>query len=162
MKANDLDPAELIELLGLAARAANKAGAAEEAADIAQDTIAKLDDQDLDEIANLEAWVQRVAKNAALDLQRRAKHIEGPYDDDLGLEPQSFSTKLVAKQKIHDLVEGLPSKYRAVIELTYYKGLPAADVGEHLGYSTATVHKMLTEARSMLRPDITAPPGYKR
>ncbi len=158
----DLDAEKLIELQRLAAKAARKAGAGDDAADIGQETIAKLEQEDLDQIPNLEAWVQRVAKNAAIDHGRRAKHIEGRYDEDLGLDPQSFTTDFVARQKIHDLVGGLPAKYRAVIELTYYQALSAAEVGARLGYSTATVHKMLSEARAMLRPNITAPPGYER
>ncbi len=160
MNVSDLDPARLMELHGLAAGAARRAGAEEDAADIAQDTIAKLEDRDLDEINNLEAWVQRVAKNAALDLNRRANRIEVNYDGEFGVQP-SFSTSLVAQRKIRDLIEELPTKYRAVIQLTYFQGLSAAQVGERLGYTTATVHKMLTEVRTMLRPNITAPPGYE-
>ncbi len=104
MNTDDLDAERLLELRGLAASAASRAGAGADTQDIAQDTIAKLDHQDLDQIGNLEAWVQRVAKNAAIDLGRRAKHIEGPYDEELGLDPQSFSTVLVANQKIQGLV----------------------------------------------------------
>ena len=157
MNLSDLDASDLLELQQLAAKAALKAGAGADASDIAQDTIAKLDHQDLAQIANLEAWVQRVAKNAAIDHGRRAKHIEGPYDDDLGLEPKSFSAALVARQKIQDLVACPPEKYSGVLDLAYYEALTATEVGEQLGYSTATVHKMLSEARSMLRPNITAP-----
>ncbi len=159
---NDLPPEELLGLLELAARAARKAGAEDDSADIAHDTIRKLDDQDIGSIANLEAWVQKVAKNAAIDLHRRAERITQFDDDKPGLTPRSFTTKFVATKKIQDLVAGLPDKYRDVVRLTYYEGLSAAEVGERTGYGTATVHKMLSEARSMLRPDITAPPGYER
>ncbi len=160
MNASELDAQQLMELQGLAAKAARKAGAGEDAADVAQETIAKLDDREFNDLGHVEAWVQRVAQNAAHDLRDRAKKIVGPYDDNLGLTPQSFTSDFVSKQKITDLVAGLPSKYQDVIELTYYEGLSASEVGERLGYATATVHKMLTEGRNMMRPNITAPPGY--
>ena len=161
MESSDLDVLTLMELQQLAVVAAKNAGANADAADIGQDTIGKLDGREFDDSDHMSAWVQTVAKNAAADVRRRAKHIEGPFDEALGLDPQSFSTSLIARQKILDLIAELPDKYRAVIELTYYEGLPANEVGERLGYTTATVHKMLSEARSLLRPDITAPPGYE-
>ena len=94
-----------------------------------------------------------------MDLHRRREHIAGEVDD-ADRPPLSFTSDLVAKKKINDLIDALPRKYEQVIRLTYVDGLPADEVGELLGYTTASVHKMLSEARSMLRPDLTAPPGY--
>lgn len=161
MDVQDLDPERLMELHGLALRAARKISQPD-AEDVAQNTIAKLEDRDLDEIANLDAWVQRVAKNEALDLLKRGDHLATSFDDEMGMEPQSFSTKLVAGQKVRDLLADLPEKYRRVLELTYYEGLNASEVGDELGYTTNTVTKMLSEARTMIRPNVTAPPGYER
>ena len=67
----------------------------------------KLDGRDLDGIGNLKAWVQRVARNAAIDLQRRAKKRDPLDDDDPRVKAESFSTKLVAQQKVRDLVNGV-------------------------------------------------------
>ena len=161
MDASDLDALALMELRRLAVRAARNAGANADASDIGQDTIAKLDGEEFNDFGHMEAWVQRVAKNAAHNLRVRAKHIEGPFDEELGLEPQSFTSDLVNKQKYRDLIAQLSDMYRSVIELTYYQGLSAKDVGDKLGYTTATVHKMLNEARNLLRPNITPPPGYE-
>ena len=113
----------LMELRRLAVRAARNAGANADATDIGQDTIAKLDGEEFNDFGHMEAWVQRVAKNAAHNLRERAKHIEGPFDEELGLEPQSFTSDLVNKQKYRDLIAQLSDKYRSVIELTYYEGL---------------------------------------
>ena len=162
MDVHDLEPERLMELHGLALRAARKISEPD-AEDVAQNTIAKLDDEDLDELPNLDAWVQRVAKNQALDLRKRNdNHHATSFDDEMGLDPQSFSTRLVAGQKVRDLLADLPEKYRRVLELTYYEALSAKEVGSVLGYKTSTVHKMLTEARGMIEPNVTAPPGYER
>lgn len=160
MEPGALDEADLAELHRLASASARKAGAGDDAADVAQEALIKLDAHGpFEDLEHIKAWVQRTSKNATIDLHRRRKHIAGEMKDD-DRPPLSFTSDLVAKKKINDLIDALPLKYERVIRLTYVDGLPAGEVGDLLGYTPATVHKMLSEARSMLRPDLTAPPGY--
>lgn len=82
MEPGELDEAELADLHRLASTAARQAGAGDDAADVAQETLIKLDTQgSFEALEPIKAWVQRTARNATVDLHRQREHIAGEADD---------------------------------------------------------------------------------
>lgn len=152
-----LDDDELLRLHRAASSSARKAGAGRAAADVAQQAILRLLEQEvLPERERREPWVRTAAKRLAIDQHRR---------DEVGkrmvrreeVSGRTFTTELTTRLRVQELLRQLPDRHRSVLELTYVHGLPASEVAERLGYTTPTVHKLLSEARRLLRPQLTDP-----
>lgn len=144
------------ELHGIAAAAARRKGSGDAAADIASAVVVAAWErgEEFNDLENAKAWLQKVAKQRAVDHLRHEKVVEANYGEDVA---GTFTSDLVAREKLRSLVDALPAKYHDVIWLTYRDGYSAREVGERLGYGEGTVHKMLSEARARLRPEITDP-----
>ena len=157
MRLEDFDDVEIAELNGRAAAVARKWNAGDdEAVEIAQALLVQAFEsgEEFTDHEHALAWFQRVAKHRAIDVHRHERVVEENLERD---RPFTISNEIVARDKIQGLVDRLPDKYHDVIRLKYGQGLSAQEVGERTGYSANTVNKMLSEARAVLRPDITDP-----
>jgi RNA polymerase sigma-70 factor, ECF subfamily len=123
-----------------------------EAEDITQDVFAKL----LSAIARYEqrevpfaAWLQRVARNAALDHLRGRRQI--PFAEvrtsDEGHEQLGFERS----RALRAALEGLPEDQREVLVLRHVAGLSPGEIALLLGRSEAAVHGLHHRGRASLR-----------
>jgi RNA polymerase sigma-70 factor (ECF subfamily) len=93
------------------------------------------------------AWLLRVARNQVGDAYRRRDRdhrlrsaLEGEAVLDRGDPPD---------ERVREVLDTLPEATREVLMLTYWDGLPAAEVGRQLGCSTAAVWVRLHRARAV-------------
>jgi RNA polymerase sigma factor (sigma-70 family) len=100
----------------------------------------------LRDASNLRGWVLTIARNKALDLHRRRRHVadveppETPvYDDG---QPD---------HELWEAVGGLPAKQRAAIVRRFVADLPYADIGRELGCSEAAARRSVFEGLRNLR-----------
>jgi RNA polymerase sigma-70 factor (ECF subfamily) len=92
------------------------------------------------------AWVRRVLiRLAGRQRDRRAREFASADDAPTEL-PELEETSVM----VRELVLQLPLKQRAAVVLTYYEGLPSAEVAEIIGCSDATVRVHLHKARRTL------------
>ncbi len=98
---------------------------------------------------NPAAWVQRVAGNCRIDMERRERRessLVRPVDvvaatvDD-GLDPD-----------IEAAVGTLPPQQQAAVRAVYGDGMTAVETADHMGISAGAVRFHLNQARTSLRP----------
>ena len=100
-----------------------------------------------------EAWMHRLLINACYDLRRRARRIEVDITaiDLERSEPRDQFTDVVDRDELERAFLLLPIEHRAVLVLTHYVGLPAAEVGHILGIPTGTVYSRLHYGSRQMR-----------
>jgi RNA polymerase sigma-70 factor (ECF subfamily) len=102
----------------------------------------------------LRAWLYQITRNAVIDHYRHHKTevtIPGILED-VADEPEveaQFSEEL--GPCIKALMERLPDKYKAAIELTEFEGLTQKEMGDRLGLSLAGAKSRIQRAREKLR-----------
>ncbi|KMN15836.1 sigma-70 family RNA polymerase sigma factor [Pseudomonas weihenstephanensis] len=133
-----------------------KLGCAQNAADVAQDTFARILNA-RESVASLReprAFLSTTARRLIID-QARRKKIENAYLSQLALtaealeghqSPEDIIATLEALEQIAFILEGLPEKTRQAFVLYYLDGLNQADIGRQLGLSDRTVRKYLIQA----------------
>ena len=115
-----------------------------DAQDICQTVFVKLlaEPRTFDTPEHERAYILRMAANACKDL------LKSPWRKrTCGLEECGEA----ADGTVLSAVNTLPPHYRSVIYLYYYEGYPAAEIGEILGISAATVHTRLARGREKLK-----------
>src|SRR3989344_5926961 len=135
----------------------------EEAEDIVQDTMfkatraIKAGEFVGSSAVKLKTWLQRIAKNRALDLLRHKKftNLMIPLPDTYELpskEPTSEQNYLTAEMadKLNSGLNNLPPKLKAVMELMA-EGLPQKEIAERLGLNLITVKSRQRYAYERLR-----------
>ena len=133
-----------------------KLGCAQNAADVAQDTFARILNA-RESVASLReprAFLSTTARRLIID-QARRKKIENAYLSQLALTAEALEghqsaediiATLEALEQIAFILEGLPEKTRQAFVLSYLDGLNQADIGRQLGLSDRTVRKYLIQA----------------
>lgn len=102
-------------------------------------------------------WLFRTAENLAKS-QLRGKERDRRAVQDFGQETASRSASEPDDEAIlRALLDRLPPRYRDVLQLTYWDGLSAADVGVVVGASVSAVWKRISRAKLMLRESWPAP-----
>ena len=127
-----------------------------EAEDVAQETFMRLwrGAGDLREVRSLRSWLARVASNLAIDRMRRRRpdmSSELPDVADTADGPERHAERQSASRIVDAAIASLPERQRTAIVLTYYEGLPNADVAEALGVSIEAVESLLARARRKLK-----------
>jgi RNA polymerase sigma factor (sigma-70 family) len=132
-----------------------------DAADLAQEVylrMLRINEPEL--IRNPEHYLYTVAANlikehGALE-SRRAREVNS---EEPAIQPQlghhvGFDQDIDAAQlatRLHEVVRQLPTKFRAAVILQYRYGLSYDEIAEHLGISSHTVKKYLTQALAHCR-----------
>lgn len=101
----------------------------------------------------LGAWLFRIARNAAIDQQRRRRH-EVELPDDVGPSVTAGVADDPAerdRREVRDAVDALPADQRDAVWLRYAAGLTAREIGQVLNKSEAAAHKQLQRALVALR-----------
>src|SRR5881227_1378108 len=105
-------------------------------------------------------WLYRIARNASIDVHRRAQIVRQVPLDGAGEERQSLSrentTEDIAEvrqwlEQLRDVLGGLSETHRTVLVLRELEGLSNGEIGERLGISRPAVEGLLFRARAKLR-----------
>lgn len=102
----------------------------------------------------LGAWLQGVARRVATKARVRAKllrdrEVTGVDVEAASIRDDHFDVEL--RPAIRDEVDRLPEKFRAPIELCYWRGLSNEEAAEALSCPTGTVKWRLARGREILR-----------
>lgn len=127
----------------------------DDAEDVFQEVFLRLvrSRQSFDNDEHLKAWLIRVTVNCSRSLWRSVLR-----RGEISMGSKDFSGQNMQipdeHSEVYDKVMQLPSKYRAVIHLYYYEGMPIEDIGAALkiGYSAAA--KRLSRARKLLKQEL--------
>ena len=106
---------------------------------------------------SLEAWVMRIALNAAIDTRRR--DCERPLDEAVP-DPQLLRPE--RDEALAAALRELPPKRRLVVFLRYFADLSYADIAAVTGTSRGTVAATLNQAHAALRAALTGPKEVER
>ena len=123
-----------------------KLGCAQNAADLTQDTFARILNA-RESVASLReprAFLSTTARRLIID-QARRKKIEQAYLQERALTAQALEGHH-SPEAILTTLEALPEKTRQAFVLYYLDGLNQADIGRQLGLSDRTVRKYLIQA----------------
>ncbi|MEM9382535.1 MAG: sigma-70 family RNA polymerase sigma factor, partial [Planctomycetota bacterium] len=114
-----------------------------------------------DEIpTNGRAWLVRRALQAARDQlrsDRRRRAREAERADVIRAEEEISPAE---RAELRDAVARLPEPLRECVELRYFGGLPAREVGAVLGLARRSVDERLAAARTKLRAELSGSAGF--
>ena len=111
---------------------------------------------------SFEAWLFRIARNVAIDAQRRRRPAS-PHDP-LALDRHREAGRLSggdgpewgAADDVHAAIARLPLVQRQVLELRYLYGLPTREIGGALGRTDDSVRHVEQRAMCALRTGLAA------
>jgi len=112
----------------------------------------------LREPERLEAWMHRLLVRACYDQVRRRRPFEVTIRPiDVGRSDPADDIAVVAhRDELERAFLKLSVEQRAVLVLTHYVGMPAADVGHALGIPVGTVHSRLHYAIQTMRTTLAS------
>lgn len=130
--------------------------------DVAQETFAKLLENDEPPTGAIKPWLYRVARNHCLDIHRR--HQRSPTFNrpirtgvDAGGGSSGPGTKAARNERqelIRQIIEQMPDDYRAVMILKYYENLSREEMAAALGVSEQAVKGRLVRASEYLHEQL--------
>ena len=104
------------------------------------------------------AWLTRIARNAALDLLRRADHGDGetasgevPDVADDGFDPLETLQRAADARQIRECMGALSAPQQQAIALAFYRGLSHSQVAEHLRTPVGTVKTWVRRGLQVLK-----------
>jgi RNA polymerase sigma-70 factor (ECF subfamily) len=102
--------------------------------------------------AKFRTWMHTVARNEALMAlrQRRAEPVE-----ELPISSARFSSVVVGRMAIEDVVNGLAEPYRETLRLQLFDNLDYDAIAARLDVPVGTVRSRLAKARELLRDALT-------
>jgi RNA polymerase sigma-70 factor, ECF subfamily len=103
--------------------------------------------------SSFQAWLLRVARNAAMDhlRQRRAS----PCEDTRAVGDSSELPDVVGSISLRNALASLPESQREVVILRHVVGLSPAEIAQRLGRSEPSVHGVHHRGRGALRSLLT-------
>lgn len=135
-------------------------GNEEDAQDITQDALMKVwgMQEKMAELQNMEAWCMRITRNLALDKIKSRKYRLADELDRAGELPalQQQSPHAAAEQndvmeKVHVAINGLPEKYRTILQLRDIDGHSYQEIADILDIDMNDVKVNLHRARKTVR-----------
>jgi RNA polymerase sigma-70 factor (ECF subfamily) len=103
------------------------------------------------------AWLIRIARNAAIDQQRRARSrpLQVPLREATlmrsGDDPVAAAIASEEHGRLRDLVRALPEAQRDALAMRYAVGLTAREIGDVIGKSAEATQKLLARALDQLK-----------
>jgi RNA polymerase sigma-70 factor (ECF subfamily) len=103
------------------------------------------------------AWLIRIARNAAIDQQRRARShpLQVPLREATllrsGEDPEAAAITSEEHGRLRDLVRALPEAQRDALAMRYGVGLTAREIGGVIGKSEEATQKLLARALDQLK-----------
>lgn len=127
-----------------------------EAEDITQNVFAKLMraiNKYEERAVPFDAWILRVARNAALDHLRAKRAI--PTEEVRLTDTGRAETALDRGQALREALEGLPEDQREVLVLRHIVGLSPNEIADTLDKSESSVHGLHHRGRRSLRANLS-------
>ncbi|MBV8953808.1 MAG: sigma-70 family RNA polymerase sigma factor [Solirubrobacterales bacterium] len=97
------------------------------------------------------AWLMRVARNVALDAERKRRPMR--YEDIDESDPDELD-HYQRGRSLREALAALPATQRRVVVLRHVVGLSAPEVAEHLGKTAGSVHALDQRGRRTLQGDL--------
>jgi RNA polymerase sigma-70 factor (ECF subfamily) len=112
------------------------------------------------------AWLFTIARNVVIDVHRRrrpqtsvdANQMDPEWLIDRSLGPEALAIQADEVRRLHDLLERLPDRQRAVIELRL-SGLNGPEIAHALELSISAVKALQVRAYRRLRQDLHSTPS---
>ena len=105
---------------------------------------------------NPASWVQRVALNHRIDIERSARRQQRVASSlDVQTQKLEAPSDTQGDPRIDEALESLPPRQRAAVDAYYSEGLSAAETADRMGISSGAVRYHLNQARSSLRPKLS-------
>ncbi|WP_245935094.1 RNA polymerase sigma factor [Acidipropionibacterium virtanenii] len=110
----------------------------------------------LDESANVEAWLVRIAQRKTIDVLRARSRRPTPVADP---PPRASRHGQPGEQDIWSLVGELPERQRLAIAYHYLGGLPHTETAQLIGGSADAVRRAASDGLKNLRSRLEPGPG---
>ncbi len=103
--------------------------------------------------AQLFTWMNRIARNTAIDTKRLKKYEnhKNTCSLDLNVHNQQNSHMSLAAMDVHPLISRLDEKHKSVLDCIYLHGYTQTETSEKLGIPLGTVKTRVRKAISELR-----------
>jgi RNA polymerase sigma-70 factor (ECF subfamily) len=142
-------------------------GSRDDALDCAQDSFVKAWENidRYDPKWSLATWLRRIVTNTALDrLRRRRFGTELPEGfEELAASDEESPAEAAQRHEralsVHEVLAGLPAKYRAVLVLRDMEGVDTSEIAVITGANAATVRWRLHRARALFKDHWSAAQG---
>jgi RNA polymerase sigma-70 factor (ECF subfamily) len=130
-------------------------GDRERARDVVQDTFLRFHEAGGDvPPAAVKAWLYRVCRNRALDVQRHERRAVGlDAANEPSVEPRGERARILAE--LGQLLDDLPAEKREVLALRYREGRSYRQISERTGLSVSHVGTILHHTLHTLRGRVT-------
>lgn len=152
-----------VPFLARTARAMSRSSA--DAEDLAQETLVRaFRSMDSFDGAHPRAWLFRIARNTAINRDRRNREflltededsLERPADDSVAQDPEAIVVEPVLDSHLQRALDSLPAAFRIVVDLVDVEGMRYQEAADLLGIPVGTVMSRLHRARSQLRRAIS-------
>lgn len=139
----------------------------QEAEDIAQETFLRVftNLSKYDESYKFSTWIYRIATNLCIDRMRKKKpqhSLDETVDGEEGLDwysrlssqeptPEAEVIEGELQNEVHQAIESLPGKYRAVLILKYLEDLSLAEISDVTSLPISTIKTRIHRGREALR-----------
>jgi len=100
------------------------------------------------------SWVYRIALNRALNAQRRRRGYHPLEELDVPTAAPTPEEAVLATERaveVRAVLDGIPAKYRVLLTLRYYLGMPYEKIALALDLPVTTVKSRLHTARALAR-----------
>ena len=125
------------------------------AEDLLQETFLRIHNglASLEEREHLGAWVYRIARNTLVDYLRKGSTSREVPTDDLTLAEGALeeATHEDVAHWLRHMVQRLPAKYQAAVELAELDGISQREVSERLGLSLSGAKSRVQRGREQLK-----------
>lgn len=116
--------------------------------------------QALRDPSQFRAFLFRVARNRLYDRLRDELKVGAQVDPSevslhqLGASPSSMVARDQRQQLVAEALRRIPLDYQVALELSYWEGMKAPEIGEVLGLNPNTVRTRITRARAALKEQL--------
>lgn len=106
--------------------------------------------------AKVLTWLLTIARNRAINAQRRQKPTIVAYDEELGIRANDTSPLEIIEREsrdsaVREAIKALPPMHREILVLVFYYQLSGNEIADVLGISVGTVKSRLHRAKEALR-----------
>lgn len=137
----------------------SRVGDADVAEDLLQEVFLRLHERRdrMDELERIDAWLFRVARNVAIDHQRKHGRERGTEASEPSEEPiirdDDHATRVLSTW-LGARLDALPEHYREVLVLTEQQGLSQRAAAEQLGLPYSTLKSRVQRGRDLLHAEL--------